>query len=107
MPATESVLLSKGVHMGPSTWRGRLAAAITLVAAAVVGLLLIVALAQETYLVDMVPGADAGLATSPALESARARAVASGLILLGLGRGTAGVLVVGAGRKAHRGATGL
>lgn len=47
--------------------------------------LLAAALARTTSLVDLVPGADAGIATSPALERARADSAVLGAALLGLG----------------------
>lgn len=82
----------------PRTWRGWLVVVIVLVVAVGVGVQFLLATARAVYLVDMVPGADAGIATSPALEAARASSVTWGLVLLGLGVGTAVVVLMHARR---------
>lgn len=82
----------------PRTWRGWSVVAIVLVMAAGAGVQLLLAAARAVHLVDMVPGADAGIATSAALEAARASSLAWGLVLLGLGVATAVVLLIRARR---------
>jgi hypothetical protein len=72
--------------------------AVLLVAIGLAGLTLL-ALARTTVLVDAVPGADAGIATSPALEAARSQALLSGLTLLALGAATGIALLVKALRR--------
>ena len=91
--------------MRPVRRIGWAAVVLVLIAATVLLVLLVLASVRTAYLVDTVPGADAGAATSPALDRARAQAVVLGSALLLLGAGTAGVLLVHR-RRARGGISG-
>ena len=69
-----------------------------LLSAVVLAALAVAALFRATLLVDQVPGADAGLVTSAALESARVQASLFATALLALGVVTGVVLLLPARR---------
>ena len=98
--------LRRGSGVGPESRAGWAAVVLVLTAAAVLLVLLVLAVARAAYLVDMVPGADAGLATSPGLEWSRAQAAVLGSALLLLGVGSGGALLVRRRRARRSGISG-
>lgn len=89
--------------MRPTTARGWASASIVFVCAVFLAALAATAVLRSAVLVDQVPGADAGLGTSAALESARAQASLFAVHLLVLGIATGVVLLIRASRPRSTG----
>ena len=96
-------ILRQSEIVRPRTKYGWASAAAVLVSAVVLAACASAALLRSAVLVDQVPGADAGLATSAALEAARAQASLFAVVLLALGIATAVVLTVRARRPRSTG----